>query len=83
LDFGGRDIVRRLYRQRCLPVSRVGAEALLKLIYKLRVNKKVHGAFARDKHNPTPLVFVVCEPKVPAEEWGTFCNAIEKSIQRR
>jgi hypothetical protein len=41
------------------------------------LNKKYHGAFQRDKSNPTPLVFVACEPDIAAEDWRAFCHDIE------
>jgi hypothetical protein len=47
------------------------------------LNKKMHGAFPRDRKNPTPLIFAACEPNVPAEDWGSFCRTIEKAIQHR
>jgi hypothetical protein len=46
-------------------------------------NKKLHGAFARDMKNPTPLVFATCEPEVAVEDWVSFCLAIDKVIQDR
>jgi len=48
-------------------------------VYALR-NKKTHGAFARDMKNPTPLVFMTCEPKVAEEDWASFCLAISKKV---
>jgi hypothetical protein len=44
------------------------------------LNKKYHGAFQRDKSNPTPLVFVACEPKVASEDWRSFCRDIEEVL---
>jgi hypothetical protein len=43
-------------------------------------NKKIHGAYARDKENPTPLVFVACDPNLMAKNWRSFCNKIGKAI---
>jgi hypothetical protein len=45
------------------------------------LNKKLHGAFARDMKNPTPLVFITCEPKVAEEDWASFCIAIGKVLK--
>jgi hypothetical protein len=29
---------------------------------------------------PTPLIFVACEPKVPAEDWREFCADVTKKL---
>jgi hypothetical protein len=46
------------------------------------LNKKTHGAFARDMKNPTPLVFISCEPRVAEEDWESFCLAMQKMFER-
>jgi len=44
------------------------------------LNKKMHGAYARDMKNPTPLIFAACEPNVPAEDWREFCAKASKHL---
>jgi len=44
-------------------------------------NKKKHGAYPRDSKNPSPLVFITCEPSdVEEEDWPQFCRAIAKKM---
>jgi hypothetical protein len=45
------------------------------------LNKKLHGAYPKDRNNPKPLIFVACEPPVPAENWETFCADMDDKIK--
>jgi len=45
------------------------------------LNKKLHGAYPKDRNNPKPLIFAACEPRVSAENWETFCADMEAKIQ--
>jgi hypothetical protein len=45
-------------------------------------NKKIHGAYARDKENPTPLVFIACDPNLEDKKWRSFCKKINKAIEQ-
>jgi hypothetical protein len=44
------------------------------------LNKKQHGAFKRDKSDPTPLVFIACEPDIAAEDWRKFCTEVSEKL---
>jgi len=47
------------------------------------LNKRLHGAYARDMKKPKPLIFAACEPKVSAEDWRGFCADVVKNLKEK
>jgi hypothetical protein len=44
------------------------------------LNRRMHGAYAKDMKNPTPLIFAACEPNVPVGGWRKFCDKVSKKL---